>query len=339
MGFGNLLKRWWPGDESEGNYTDRILAADYHAVLGKPMVMAIDNATRLAALTASRCAIDLSGDLADAWRPIVRPGRFVALMVEDLLRHGNAVYEITSQPALLRVSDFDVHGKRRIRYRISHSMPDGTTEKTVLGEAVLHVKINEDRVRPWLGRSPFEGTTLLATIEAGLLDYARIKNKRIVAAPTPATNMEGKSDAANANELLGNVFSRAGTEVFSMQTTRGSMDTLKSTDLIFAPDPAAIELRDKLVAEVYESIGIPPTLRGDAVPGQAYKTSLAAWIDGFLQPLADSIAEQMTAALEVDVRIDMSKAKIAQVGDQSRVVADLVKAGVTLDEAKTIAGL
>ena len=324
-----------------GDYTDLRLKENFrHSVHDRQLIQSVDNAVRMASLTVSRCAISIEGGLGPMWAKIVQPGRFMGLLVEDLLRYGNAVYEITAEPGLRRVSDFDVMGKRVIRYRIEHAMPDGTTARTVSAEEVLHVKIGEDRRDQWLGRSPFEGTFLLAAVERGLRDYAKIRNKRIVTSPLPQTNPQGDTgDQIRDNTAMAELFSRAGTEVFFMQNARGGMDTLKSIDLKFEPDGAALTLRDSLIDEVWAAIGVPRTLRGDAVPGQAYKTALASWIDGFLQPLADSIAEQMGLSLEVDVKIDMTPAKVPQVADQARIVSDLVKGGVPLPEAKTIAGL
>ena len=323
------------------DYTDLRLKENYrHTVQDRQLIQSVDNAVRMASLTASRCSISIEGALGPMWAKIVRPGRFMGLLIEDLLRYGNAVYEITADPGLRRASDFAIQGKRSIRYRIEHIMPDGATARTVSADEILHVKINEDRREQWRGRSPFEGTYLLAAVERGLRDYAKIRNKRIITSPLPQTNPDGTTgDQIRDNTQMAELFSRPGTEVMFMQNARGAMDGLKVSDLRFEPDKGALDLRESLIDEVWAAIGVPRTLRGDAVPGQAYKTALASWIDGFLQPLADSIAEQITTSLEVDVKIDLTPAKVAQVADQAKIVADLHKAGVPLPEAKTIAGL
>ena len=345
-----LLKRFFGGDDGYEdsylydaagyeNFTDISLDISHRESLhGRHLIQSVDNAIQTTALTASRCNVRITGDLSDVWKKIVQPGRFMTLLVTDLLRHGNAVYLI-DEMGLQRVSNYQVLGKRSIRYKIERAMPDGSTSRTVPAAGVAHIKINEDRSDPWRGRSPFEGAYLLALVERGFRDFAKIRNKRIVSAPTPAVNMEGKGQSHQDSNMLELIFSRAGTEIFSMKTNRGSMDAIKSTNLIFEPSKEAIELRDRLVDEVYSAVGIPPTLRGDAVPGMAYKTALSAWIDGFLQPLGNTIAEQLSDALECTVEIDMTPAKVALVADQAKIVADLVKAGVEIAEARKIAGL
>ena len=139
--------------------------------------------------------------------------------------------------------------------------------------------------------------------------------------------------------MMAEVFGRAGTEVLYQQTARGNADTLKSTDLKYAPDQNAVELRRDLVSQAYECVGIPPTLRGDSVPGMAYKTALSEWVDGHLQPMMDNVGEQLSQALETSIRFDLSPAKVPQVAEQAKIVSELVGAGVDLDESKTIAGL
>ena len=146
-----------------------------------------------------------------------------------------------------------------LRYRLEYSMPDGTTTKSLPPEAVVHVKINETREQPWQGRSPFDGMELLSAVEWGLLDLASLRNKRVIAAPKPQTNPDAtQPDQARLSDMMAEVFGRAGTEVLYQQTARGNADTLKSTDLKYAPDQNAVELRRDLVSQAYECVGIRP---------------------------------------------------------------------------------
>ena len=175
MGFRNTLATWLMGD----NYTEMALHEGHvRTLFDDRVVQACENATRLTAYTASRCNIAVNGDLGNVWRDIVRPGRFTQVLVHDLLKTGNYVAEITDPPALRRVSSFEVYGKRSIRYRLTHAYPDGETVRNLPQDAVCHVMVNEDRERPWIGSSTFEGMELLAAIEWGLLDLAGLRNKR-----------------------------------------------------------------------------------------------------------------------------------------------------------------
>ena len=340
MGFRSALTGWLL-DDMPASYTDLALHQGVvRTLFDDHTVQACENATRLTAYTASRCIVTVGGDLGHVWSNIVQPGRFMQVLVRDLLKTGNAVFEITDPPGLRRVSSFEMYGKRSIRYRLTNSYPDGQTVRNLPQDAVCHVMVNEDRDQPWIGRSPFDGLELLAAVEHGLLDLAGLRNKRVIASPTPATNpaaATGQQD--HQHDMVGEIFSRSGTEVMFMQTSRGGMDTLKSVDLNFAPDQYAVELRRDLISQIYECVGIPPTLRGEAVPGQAYKTALSEWIDGHLQPMMDSVGEQLSAALESDIRFDLSPAKVPQVQDQAKIVGELVGAQVPMDEAKRIAGL
>ena len=89
------------------------------------VVQACENAMRLTAYTASRCNVKVEGNLGGVWRNIVRPGRFMQVLVRDLLKTGNHVAEITDPPSLRRVSSFDVFGKRGLSYRLEFAMQEG----------------------------------------------------------------------------------------------------------------------------------------------------------------------------------------------------------------------
>lgn len=316
---------------------------------GIASVSAIDSATRMTALTVSRGKVMVAGDMAAYWPGLDSP-RFMQLLVQDLMYCGNAVYEIdtTGKPFELRRSGhYEVTGKNKIRYRLEHHRPDGSTTKNLAADAVCHVMLNELATSPWVGVSPFSGYELVRRIERTLREQTAWPSQRIFTMPGPefhsATPVKGGMTAAAPTveadaETSKDRFGRPGVKVVRNLNSRGGPIPIPVSDSIFNPSQWAVLLRSDLVDEVYDAVGIPPTLRGDSVPGLAYKTALSEWIDGYLQPMVDTIAEQLSEQLEVGVRIDMSPAKIPSVVDQAKALSDLVGAGMDIQEGRRIVG-
>ena len=199
---------------------------------------------------------------------------------------------------------------------------------------------NENRERQWEGRIPFEGVELLAEVERRFLEQTAVTSKKLLSLPGPEVTPEtSPGDQGRYSTQLADGLREPGFTLLQSKTYRGTDQPVQVTDLRLAPDQNAIELRRDLITQIYECVGIPPALRGDAVPGQSYKTGLAEWIDGHLQPMMDSIAEQLADSLESDIQFDLSPAKVPKVQDQAKIVAELVGANVPLAEAKQIAGL
>ncbi len=340
MGFSDLLDRIFGKDITD--YTDWRLSEGFVQTLAElePATQAIENATALVSSTAARCTVRVEGTLGDVWRGIVRPGRFMAVLMRDLMLYGNYVAEIEDPPDLKRISDFEIYGKRTIRYRLTHAFPDGQTVRNLPAEAVCHVKINADRDMPWIGNSPFKKTMIHRAVERGYFDQANLISKRYISSPTPETdpNLNDADQQGQARKIVEQA-NEPGTSFVFSQTSREQDMKIQHVDLTFKPEQWGVELRRDLVAEVWEAISYPPILRAEAPPGQAEKDARAAWIDGWLTSTMNIVAEQLSHALEADVMIDTGPCKVPQVRDQASVVKELTDAGMELDEAKMIAGI
>ena len=169
----------------------------------------------------------------------------------------------------------------------------------------------KNRERQWEGRIPFEGVELLAEVERRFLEQTAVTSKKLLSLPGPEVTPEtSPGDQGRYSTQLADGLREPGFTLLQSKTYRGTDQPVQVTDLRLAPDQNAIELRRDLITQIYECVGIPPALRGDAVPGQSYKTGLAEWIDGHLQPMMDSIAEQLADSLESDIQFDLSPAKV-----------------------------
>ena len=318
---------------------------------GTVSVPAIDSATRMTAYTISRGKVTVTGDAAE-YLAILQRSRFIQLLVQDLLLYGNAVYEIDTSEMptinLRRAASYEIRGKNKVRYKLEISMPDGQTTRNVSADGVLHVRIGELSTSPWHGVSPFAGCELVRILERQLRIQGSWPSQRLFTMPGPeyASARPYKSGQPSAepvvkgdSEVSNDTFGKPGQRVVRNLNSRGGPIPVPKVDATFEPSQWATVMRGDLVDEVYDCVGIPPVLRGDATPGMAYKTALSEWIDGHLQPLCNGIAEQLSEDLEVDVKIDLAPANIPSVNDQSNALSELVSAGVSLEDAKRVVGL
>ena len=343
MGLASYLKGWFTG---RGNPDFYDYSPDYprDAFDLDSLTQAQLNVVQHVSSVAARCDVKVEGILGHAWRPIVRPGRFMAFLMRDLMECGNFVAEIEMPPGLRRASYYDIFSwkntPKKHRYQLTFTEPNGQTVKKLMGDQVCHVMINVDRGTPYEGCSPFAKTGLHRMIENRYQHQANLMSKRYLTSPSPETSPTATDQEKDRQRHdLAMRSKEAGTDVVFVQSQRGTDMKIQHVDLTFAPTAEGAEMRRDLIDELWESISYPKILRAEAPPGVAAKDARAGWIDGWLQSTMSSVAEQLSMALECDVMIDTAPCKVPQVGDQAEIVKTLTEAGIKVEEAKQIAGL
>ena len=335
-------------EDRASRYTDLVSAAHYIAASGSAFRhQVIDAAANLTGLALSRAKVNVSGDMAQLWEPVLSDPVFTARLFKGVVRDGEVCYKIdVDQVSLLEAAAWEITGGAdKWRYRLEFASPTANTKtKNEAAAGVLHCMYATDRGRPWRGVSPFEKSVLLAEAERGLLEYSRMPHTRLVPhlgggpgndQTSPNKDRTGRSRTQAENE---DVLSRAGVFTTLMLSARGAMDTPGKTDLKFEPDQQAVALRKQLTDEAYEAIFYPPALRSPNAPGQAVAVAVATWIELFLQPLCNVVASQIGKALDVELNYDCAPLRIQRVPEQAQVVKALVAAGVATDTALELAG-
>ena len=74
-----------------------------------------------------------------------------------LLLHGEAVFEITVEDGavkLVEASNWEIEERGAWLYRADFSTPEGTYNRTLTADRVLHPRIGASAKRPWQGESP-----------------------------------------------------------------------------------------------------------------------------------------------------------------------------------------
>ena len=342
-----LMGRKQPEDRR--TYTDNVLFNELRMARtpsADALVTACSNAARIAALTMTRGRVELDGMLSDYWRGVVTDD-WIFQAAYDALMYGDAVYRIDADSPtagmLDRAGTFEVRGKRRpYRYQIEVSHPDGQDTHKVSESEVLHLRLGAEKMTPWRGRSVFHDV-LLRRIDKGLLAGARFPTVRAISYPRSTgggIDVLTPDAAQSKDDGEFSQLSRDGLlTMHDSSTPRGDATPIKSADFQFSPDPQAVELRRDLIGECFAAVGYPPALLAGETPGQTARQEYTRWVVGVLQPVADILAGQIAAGLEVTCTWDMDPARIPLPLDQSTVVKNLAAAGVEHAEALRIAGL
>lgn len=343
-----LMGRKQPEDRR--TYTDNILFNDLRMARtpsNEALVTACSNAARITALTLARGQVTLDGMLSDYWRTVVTDD-WIFQAAYDALMYGDAVYKIDADSPtggmLDRAGTFEVRGKRRpYRYQIDVSHPDGQDTHHVSESEVLHLRLGADKMTPWRGRSVFHDV-MLRCIDKGLIAGARFPTVRAISYPRTAgmginDTTEKGQDAFDDQSFA--LLSRDGLlTLMDSSTPRGDASPLKSADFQFRPDPQAVELRKELIQECFAAVGYPPAMMSAEAPGQSVRQEYTRWLVGVLQPMADILAGQIAASLEVSCRWDMTPARIPLVTDQAVAFKNLIgEHGLDAQDALRITGL
>lgn len=305
------------------------------------LISAVNNAVGYVsrALCASKWEV---GDL--YWQPALSR-LWTTTAVRSLLLSGNSVNVVGPDRATLRpASGFSVWGNEKWRYLIDLPRPEGdVVQRWVLSDGILHLRINVDQSEPWRGKSVFSGK-LAELVESNLTGFARMKPLRIISAATDERTGDKSMLEDGTQEgyftQKARDYARGGLFLESRSIgSRGHELPAQYSDVNFAPSDGAVTLRQNLVNEAWESVGVLPGMRSETLNGQAAKGLHAAWVDSWLRPLAELISEQVSESLSTECTLDVSSLKVPSVVDQSLVVSKLVQGGVSLDQAKSIAGI
>ena len=90
-----------------------------------------------------------------------------------LLLHGEAVFEITVEDGAVRLveaSNWEIEERGQWLYRADFTTPEGTYNRSLSADRVLHPRIGASSKRPWQGQSPIPSATarLAAQLETRL---------------------------------------------------------------------------------------------------------------------------------------------------------------------------
>lgn len=245
-------------------------------------------------------------------------------------------------------------GERRTWiYTVTVDGPGSTVTVYRSRSGVAHLTYMVDPVRPWIGRPPWASAslsgTLLAGIERQLAGEAGSASGYIL--PTPDVGDRGQ-EGEDADEeedplttLRRDLAAAGGRTVLAPTTAAGygagpgaapSKD-YKPERFGFNPPETAVEARRDVERSILAACGVPPVLANHAAPGTSMREAWRQMTVGTVEPIAVIVADQLSEALGVDVKLTMPRA--ADVATLARAMQSLTGAGLTVEQAREVVGL
>ena len=338
MGLMDLFRRKAGGVETRatgGGYTAQLIEARTTYIGGREGIAEL-TATVQAAVTLWESGLSL----ADVSGTAFLTPRVLALAARALALRGEAVFLIDDL-GLIPAADWDLTTRhsRPTAYRLSLPDVGGGTSRTVLSAEVLHLRIGADVTQPYFGTAPLRRAqltaSLLHSVESALAEvYANAPiGSQIVPFPeAPDTDMDAMARGFVGRR--GRVLIRESVNVTAAGGPAPAQDW-KTQDT--TPDLSKAMTRETLAAArdaVSFAYGVLPAMLAPAATGPVVREGqrhLAQWQ---LQPIAATIAEEVSAKLGQKVSVDVMRPLQAfDAGGRARAITAIVGALAQAKEA------
>jgi len=257
----------------------------------------------------------------------------LALTARALALRGETVFAIR-ESGLLPCSDWDLTTRLSVptAYRVGIPDTGGSKTETLLASEVLHLRIGVDVGLPYTGQSPLRRARLtgglLQTLETALSQVyadAPLGSSVIPMPEQPETDM---TDLARGfRGMRGRVLVRESVNVTAAGGPAPLTD-LKPHDV--TPDLSKAMMKESLAgakASIETAFGVLPGLSNPATTGPMVREAqrhLAQWV---LQPIAVMIAQEASAKLGGEVRLDVMRPLQAyDAGGRARALKSTIEA-------------
>ena len=168
--------------------------------------------------------------------------------------------------------------------------------------------------------------------------------------PDVGDKSQGADDDGTADPLtsLRNDLAAAGGRTKLAPTMKGGYDggpgvapdrDYKSERFGLNPPPGTVEVRRDVERSILSAAGVPSVLASHAAPGTSMREAWRQFHTLTVEPLSELLGDQLSEALGENVRLDMRRARAADVVMLSRAAGSLVTAGMTIDQAREVVGL
>ena len=270
------------------------------------------------------------------------------LIGRQLVRRGEAVFELRVERGRLRlvpVSDWDVTGSHDPEtwvYQLSLPGPSTTTTKTVVGEKVLHVRVNQDPAEPWKGRSPVAVASATSKTAANLeLRLGQELSAQVGnLLPVPGDPQESRYD--KLRNQLGSLLGRAALvpsqDASWTQEPAGTGRQEWVPRRMGAAPPETIEtIRGQSAAQILGACGCPVTAL-ESADGTSLREYWRQFLHGTIAPVATVVEQELSLKLGTGVSLGFDKLMASDVVGKARALGTLVTNGVPLTEAMKLTG-
>ena len=258
-----------------------------------------------------------------------------------LLLHGEAVFEIRVDDGaveLVEASNWEVEERGQWLYRADFSTPEGTYNRTLTADRILHPRIGATPKRPWQGESPIPSATakLAAVLETKLTQEVGGAVGNVLPLP----------HKGSVTQLQADIDKLAGRTVLVESTSAGYGDKEAAPKMDWLPrrigaDPpmAMIGLRKDVQASILAACGCPGSLleRSD---GTLAREEMRRYLHSTISPIARIVASELAVKLDTPgLAFDFSALFASDLSGRARAFQSMVGGGMDVGKAAALAGL
>ena len=268
---------------------------------------------------------------------------------EGLIRSGEVSYKIdvtAGRLAFLPAIGWDIDGgpqEESWRYLIDIPSPSGQQSQWINSTSVLHFRYTTDQARPWVGLSPLQRSPLTAGIatalEEALRDEAAGTHGYVLPVPSdPATPVAAtlKTDLAKLKGKTQLVRTTSGG--WGEGATARPQSEWTPRRLGANPPDSLIGLRADTFAHVLSACGVPVSLFL-AGEGGGQRESWRRFCFGSIQPLGETVAEELSEKLELEISLSFDKLFASDITGRARAFQSMVTGGMDIQRAAALSGL
>ena len=357
-----MIKKWL-GLEKRQSYTEIVVAALETAAAGGSSGSATN--TAVVELAAGYWARGLSLTQVEPVNVRTRclTAPVLSFIGRSLAKHGEAVFaiefergELVLQPA----SSWLIQGGPRRaswKYTLEFSGPTKTEIRTLPYDAVLHLLLQVDPKKPWVGVSPAQGARSTARLVGGcdftlgnevnspsgyLLTVPDVGDRGQSTDPAP-TDPFAKFRAGLRGARGSTVLAPATGGGFGSGAEQAPAPTSEYVSKRFGANPpeGLLELRSNAGRELLSVFGIVPAVfYSEAPSGTLLRDAWRLFTSLTLVPILENLQAQLSQSLdEPNLVLDASAARAADVTSLARGFRSLKDAGMSDADARSVMGI
>ena len=336
--------KWpWRKAEIRSSYTDAVVARIMASASGASdggALGAIETAARLWGAGLASATVKPDTLALKSVSPLV-----LDAIGRGLCRHGESLHVIDVRGGRFRLiacGSWTVSGTddpTSWRYRVTLSGPSSTRTIDVGADSVLHVRYAPHPSRPWAGRSPMamalDTARAAARLENATSEELSFTQSQMLS-PRRSANDYGGAEGLNPEAIQQIV------DAFAKHTNTGAFvipSDVQASRLGPEPPDSFALLRDRLENSLLALHGIPPALVAARGTGTALREALRQVGASLIRPLGELVVQELQAKIDPNATLDFAPLRAADLTGSARAVVSLVKAGMSIADAREVAGL
>ena len=258
-----------------------------------------------------------------------------------LLLHGEAVFEIAvdgDAVKLVEAASWEIEERGQWLYRADFSTPEGTYNRSLSANRILHPRIGATPKRPWQGQSPIPSSTakLAAVLETKLTQEVG----------GPVGNVLPLPHKGSVTALQADIDKLAGRTVLVESTAGGFGDEKAAPRMDWMtrrigadPPESMIGLRKDVQASILAACGCPGSLleRSD---GTLAREEMRRFLHSSISPVSRIVADELAVKLDTPgLAFDFKNLFASDLSGRARSFQSMVGGGMEVERAAALAGL